>query len=153
MSAREHGSIGAALFAGLALCLLPAATGAQDVLGPPSGTLRLESTSVAVGVGASWGNGTLRLQDKDHAFTVSGLSVVDVGVSKVTATGRVWGLEKLEDFSGTYNGVDLGIAVGGGTAGVAMRNENGVYIKMRSAQRGVKLSIATHGTTLKLVDE
>ena len=84
---------------------------------------------------------------------MSGLSVADLGISKVTATGRIWGLHKLEDFDGTYTGVDLGVAVGGGTSGIAMRNENGVYIKLRAGQRGVKLSIATQGTTLKLVSE
>ena len=34
-----------------------------------------------------------------------------------------------------------------------MRNENGVYIKMSAAQRGVKLSLATQGTKLELVSE
>ncbi len=154
MSLRTLRGLRAALPAGLALALLlPATTGAQGPLGPPSATLRLESTSVAIGVGRSWGNGTLRFQDKDHEFKVSGLSLADVGVSKVTATGEVWGLEKLEDFNGTYNGVDLGVTVAGGAGGIAMRNENGVYIKMRSAGRGVKLSIATHGTKLTLVEE
>lgn len=137
----------------LAACFGATVAHGQDPLGPPAATLRMESTSVAVGIGVSWGKGTLRFQDGEHAFTASGLSVVDVGVSKVTATGRVWGLVKLEDFTGTYTGVDLGVAVGGGTAGIAMRNENGVYIKLRAAQRGVKLSLATQGTKLQLVSE
>jgi hypothetical protein len=137
----------------LAAGLFAAVAHGQDPLGPPAATLRMESTSVAAGIGASWGKGTLRFQDREHAFTVSGISVVDVGISKVTATGRVWGLAKLEDFTGTYTGVDVGVAVGGGTAGVAMRNENGVYIKLAAAQRGVKLSLATQGTKLQLVAE
>jgi hypothetical protein len=143
------------------LCLLAAsllsgpvgAQGTKGPLGPPAATLRMEHTSVAVGIGASWGKGTLRFQDREHAFEVSGLSVADVGIAKVTATGDVWFLEKLEDFDGTYSGVDVGVSVGGGTAGIAMRNENGVYIKIRAAQQGVKLSVATHGTRLELVEE
>ena len=153
MTSRHRWALVAAWFALLSTSLFPAAAGAQGPLGPPSATFRLESTSIAVGIGVSWGKGTLRFQDEEHAFTVSGLSVVDVGISKVTATGRIWGLSKLEDFNGTYTGVDVGVAVGGGTAGVAMRNENGVYIKMSAAQRGVKLSLATHGTKLELVTE
>ena len=137
----------------LAACLVAAVAHGQDPLGPPAATFRLETTSVAAGIGVSWGKGTLRFQDREHAFTVSGISVLDVGVAKVTASGRVWGLVKLEDFTGTYTGVDVGIAVGGGTAGVAMRNENGVYVKMKAAQRGVKLSLATQGTKLQLVAE
>jgi len=150
MSAR---SLLLVLIAAAAWLLLPIAAGGQGGLGPPAATLRMETTSIAAGIGASWGKGTLRFQDREHAFTVSGLSVADLGVSKVTASGNVWGLQKLEDFSGTYSGVDVGVAVGGGTAGIAMRNENGVYIKIRAAQRGVKLSLATQGTTLQLVKE
>jgi hypothetical protein len=115
------------------------ATGAEDPLGPPSGTLRLESREVAAGIGVTWGKGIL-----------TGLSVADVGVARVTATGQVYGLRRLEDFNGTYQGVTLGIAVGGGSGFVAMRNENGVYITMRAGQQGVRLSLATNGTQLRL---
>jgi len=44
----------------------------------------------------------------------------------------------------------LGVAVGGGGEVVAMRNENGVYLKMRAGQQGLRLSLAAEGTTLKL---
>ena len=65
-------------------------------------------------------------------------------------TGMPFGLTKLEDFDGTYSGVDVGVAVGGGTAGIAMRNENGVFIRLRAGQQGVKLSLASKGTKLEL---
>jgi hypothetical protein len=133
-----------------ALLLATSHAGAQDSLGPPSGTIRLETTSVAAGIGVSWGKGTLTVGDVERRIEVSGLSVVDVGVSRVTATGEVWGLDDLSKFDGTYYGVDLGVAVGGGGAGVAMRNQNGVFIRLRATQQGVRLSIATQGTTLKL---
>ena len=135
---------------GFALVLAAAGAPAQENLGPPSGTIRIESTSVAAGVGVSWGEGTLRVGDVERRVAVSGLSVVDVGVARVTAIGDVWGLDDLSKFDGTYYGVNLGAAVGGGRAGLAMRNEHGVFIRMRAAQQGVKLSIATKGTTLKL---
>jgi len=126
------------------------ATRAEDPLGPPSGTLRLESRDVAAGIGVSCGQGILTVDGVDHPFSVSGLSVADLGVARVTATGEVHGLRKLEDFNGTYQGVTLGLAVGGGSEFVAMRNENGVYIKMRAGQQGVRLSLATNGTLLRL---
>ena len=124
---------------------------AEDPLGPPSRTLRLESKSVAVGIGVSWGKGTLFFHDKEYPFSVSGLSVAAVGVSRLTAEGEVWGLRDPSQLEGTYYGVDVGVAVGGGGAGIAMRNEKGVYIKLRAAQQGVKLSVASQGTTIKLV--
>lgn len=138
------------LVVGLSGLLLAGAAAAEDPLGPPSGKLRIESTSVAAGIGVSWGRGVLTVDGRDHSFSVSGLSVADVGVSTVTATGEVWGLDDLSKFDGTYYGVDVGVAVGGGGAGLAMRNENGVYIKLRAAQQGVKLSLASKGTKLEL---
>lgn len=140
----------AAFLTALLLGGFAAATRAEDPLGPPSGTLRLESREVAAGIGVAWGKGVLTVDGVDHPFSVSGLSVADLGVASVTATGEVYGLRKLEDFDGTYQGVTLGVAVGGGSQFVAMRNENGVYIKMRAGQQGVRLSLATNGTRLRL---
>jgi hypothetical protein len=139
-----------AVLAGVLCAWLAAAGSAQDSLGPPSGTLRLESRSVAAGVGVSWGHGVLTVDGVDHPFSVSGLSVADLGIARVTASGEVFGLRKLEDFDGTYQGVALGVAVGGGSEVVAMRNEKGVFIRMRAGQQGVRLSLATKGTTLRL---
>ena len=136
-----------ALLCGL---LLPATGTAEDPLGPPAATLQIESTSVAIGVGVSWGKGVLVFDGVEHPFSVSGLSIADVGIAKVTASGQVWSLAKLEDFDGTYYGVDVGVAVGGGGSGLAMRNQNGVYIKLRASQQGLKFSVASKGTTLVL---
>ena len=70
--------------------------------GPPSGKVWVESRSVAIGIGVSWGDGKLTFQGKDHVFNVNGLSVIDLGVSKVTANGEVFNLKKLSDFNGNY---------------------------------------------------
>ena len=82
------------------LLMVSALAIAQD--GPPSGKVWLESTSVALGIGVSWGDGKLTVQGKEHVFKVEGLSVVDLGVSKITATGEVFNLKKVADFSGNY---------------------------------------------------
>ena len=134
----------------VAVTMTVATAHAEGPLGPPSATIRFETRSVAVGVGISWGKGVLVFDGQEHTFSVSGLTVVDVGISKVVANGSVYGLRELSQFDGTYYGFDVGVAVGGGTAGLAMRNQNGVYIKLRASQQGVKLSVASKGTTLKL---
>ena len=134
----------------VAVTMTVATARAEGPLGPPSATIRFETRSVAVGIGMSWGKGVLVFDGREYTFSVSGLTVADVGVSKVVASGSVYGLRELSQFDGTYYGVDIGVAVGGGTAGLAMRNQNGVYIKLGASQRGVKLSVASKGTTLKL---
>jgi hypothetical protein len=134
----------------VAVTMTAATARAEGPLGPPSATIRFETRSVALGIGLSWGKGVLVFDGQEHTFSVSGLTVVDVGVSKVIASGSVYGLRELSQFDGTYYGFDIGVAVGGGTAGLAMRNQNGVYIKLSASQQGVKLSVASKGTTLKL---
>lgn len=116
----------------------------------PSGTVTIESKSVAIGVGVSWGDGKLRYKGKTHAFSVKGLSVLDLGVSKVSARGKVYHLNKVEDFSGTYAAAQAGAAVGGGMAVVALKNENGVVMELTSTQTGVRLTAAGEGIEIKI---
>ena len=116
----------------------------------PSGTVSIESRSVALGVGVSWGDGKLHYKGKTHTFSIKGLSVVDLGVSKVTATGKVFHLNKLEDFSGNFAAAQAGAAVGGGMSAVALKNQNGVVMELTSTQTGVKLTLAGEGLEVKL---
>ncbi|HEX9408211.1 MAG TPA: EipA family protein [Methylomirabilota bacterium] len=116
----------------------------------PSGTVTIESKSVALGVGVSWGDGKLNYKGKTHTFSVKGLSVLDLGVSKVSARGKVYHLNKVEDFSGTYAAAQAGAAVGGGMSVVALKNENGVVMELSSTQTGVKLTLAGEGIEIKL---
>ena len=116
----------------------------------PSGTVTMESTSVALGVGVCWGDGKLSYKGKTHTFSVKGLSVVDLGVSKVTARGKVFHLAKVADFSGTYAAAEAGAAVGGGMAVIALKNQNGVVLELSSTQTGVKLTLAGEGMEIKL---
>lgn len=131
----------------LALSLVTAAS-AQDK--KPSGTVALESKSIAVGIGVSWGDGTLTFQGHPHKFTVKGLSVVDLGVSKVSAKGEVYDLTKLEDFSGTYVAAQTGATIAGGAGAVAMKNQNGVTMVLTGTSMGAQLTLAAKGVDVKL---
>ena len=82
----------------------------------PSGTITIESHSVALGFGVNWGHGTLKFKGKEYKFKINGLSVVDLGVSNVSAAGEVYHLRHLSDFAGTYNAASAGIDVGGASA-------------------------------------
>jgi len=50
-------------------------------------TLRLSGGSVAAGVGVDWASGTLTYQGKHYPVSVKGLSVGDVGVTSIEASG------------------------------------------------------------------
>lgn len=116
----------------------------------PSGTVTIESKSVALGIGVSWGDGKLRYKGKTYSFSVKGLSIVDLGVSKVSAKGKVFHLDKAEDFSGNYAAAQAGAAVGGGMSAVALKNQNGVVMELTSTQTGVKFTLAGEGIEVKL---
>ena len=130
------------------LLMVTALAVAQD--GPPSGKVWVESRSVAIGIGVSWGDGKLSFQGKDHIFNVNGLSVIDLGVSKVTANGEVFNLKKLSDFNGNYVAGTAGATVGGGAGAVIMKNQNGVVLKLTSTSQGVQLTLAGSGVDIKL---
>ncbi len=116
----------------------------------PAGTVSIDLTSVAAGVGTSWGSGVLRYQGKTYRFTVTGLTVGDVGVSTVSAVGNVYNLNKPSDLGGNYAAVGAGIAVAGGVSGVTMQNQKGVQIQLYSVVQGVQLTIGPQGFNIEM---
>ncbi len=114
-----------------------------------SGTLEMKITAVAAGIGFQWGGGTLTLHDGGrYTFKVKGLSVVDVGISTLEAEGEVYKLVEPKDLEGTYMAGEAGVAIGKGAAAVAMRNDKGVVIKLKSKQKGLKFTLAPQGVTI-----
>ncbi len=116
----------------------------------PDATLRLSGGSVAAGVGVSWASGTLTYKGKDYPVNVKGLSVGDVGVTKIEASGSVYNLAKLDDFDGNYTAVGAGLTAAGGASGVAMKNQNGVTVNLVSTTQGVKVALGAGGVEMKL---
>ena len=116
----------------------------------PDATLTLSKGQVAVGIGWSWGSGVLRFKGKKYRFKVGGLSVVDVGVTKGDAVGKVYHLKKLSDFSGTYTGAAAEGTIGGGAGISTMKNQNAVVIKLHSTTQGVNFKLAGEGVKITL---
>src|SRR3984957_19598351 len=77
-----------------------AAEGASSAASPvaegsiPSAYVWLSGGVVAVGIGYSWGHGTLynSKDQKEYKFKISGVSVADVGGAGITAEGEVYNL-------------------------------------------------------------
>jgi hypothetical protein len=133
----------------LLTCILFAATAvAKDA--QPSATVSIASTSVAIGIGVQWGDGVLTFQGKQYKFKVDGLSVIDVGVTKISAAGTVYHLKNVADFAGTFAAASADIALGGGAGATTMKNQNGVVMNLKSTQTGIKLKLAPEGMTVKM---
>jgi hypothetical protein len=142
----ERGIVALALVAGLAFAA--SSVRAEEAKEKPDATLHLESKSVAVGVGFSWGDGTLKYKGETYKVEVDGLTVGQVGATTVNATGEVFHLKKLSDFDGTYAAIAGGATVGGGGGALAMRNQNGVVIQITGTSQGVSLTAGVSGVKL-----
>lgn len=116
----------------------------------PDGRVKLSAGSVAIGIGYSWGSGELRYKGKKYQFSIDGVSVGEIGASKGEATADVYHLKHLEDFNGTYTATSAGGTVGGGGGASAMKNQNGVVIKMVGTSRGLKLKLSVDGVKIQL---
>ena len=111
---------------------------------PPVGSIKIDDTQISFIVGGSWGRGILSYKGVDYAFKIKGLKVGAIGVSKVSAVGNVYNMSDLSKFSGTY--------VAGQVGGTVLDNQNNVYIRLGSTQKGVALNIGIDGLTIELQD-
>ena len=127
---------------------IPVVCAAQDKT--PDATIELKGGSVAVGIGFSWGSGTLTYKGNTYPVSVDGLSVGSVGISDAAASGNVYNLKNLTDFNGNYTAASAGAAVGGGGGVTTMKNQNGVTINLTSTTQGVKFTLAASGVNLKI---
>ena len=116
----------------------------------PSATIKLSGGSVAAGVGVEWGRGTLTYQGKQYPISVKGVSVGDVGVTSIEASGKVFDLKSLRDFDGNYTTVDAGVTAAGGAGVAVMKNQNGVTVELLSTTQGVQIGLGGAGVDIKI---
>lgn len=115
--------------------------------GTPDATIELEEGSVGLGIGYTWGKGTLHFGGKHYPITLKGISAGELGGAKIQARGEVYHLKRVEDFDGTYTSTGAGATAAGGFDVEAMRNGNGVEIKIVSTTQGADLKAAISGVT------
>ena len=128
----------------------PAPAAEPPVTAAPPPFVELQSRTIAAGIGARIGDGTLLVDGQAHTFSLTGLSVGDFGASSMTAMGPVLNLTNIEDFAGTYVAVEAGAAMGTGVATLTMRNEHGVVITLESDVTGVQLTLAGQALSIEL---
>lgn len=124
----------------------------QTVSAAPPAFLELKRTSIAAGLGIQWGRGVLFHEGEQHPFVVRGVSVGDIGASKLSAVGEIENLERASDLEGTYLAVEAAVAAGPGRSVVRMRNEHGVVVALRSDVTGGQLTLGAEGIRITLED-
>ena len=138
-----------AVFAGLT-SLLAAPALAADQAKEPDAVLKLSEGSFGLGIGWSWAKGDLVYKGTTYKIKIEGLSIVDVGITKATAVGKVTNLKNLDDISGHYIAGDIGATAVKGVAVTKLKNDKGVVIELKSETKGADFKLATEGLKLKL---
>ena len=118
----------------------------------PSGYVWLSGGSVAVGIGYTWGHGTLYFSkdQKQYKFKLSGISVVDVGAAGMNAEGEVYNLTSPADLNGNFSAVTAGLTIVEGGSIAWLRNEKGVVVKLHSQTGGVRFNLSGNGMHITL---
>ncbi len=118
--------------------------------GPVVGRVVIQAKGAALGVGYTWGGGTLTYGGRRYHFSIKGITVADVGFSRIVGHGRVYNLHRLADFSGTYGAATGEATLGNGIAGQYLKNGQGVEIRLDDVTRGARLSGSADGIQLEL---
>jgi hypothetical protein len=118
----------------------------------PAGYVWLSGGSVAVGIGYTWGHGTLYYSkdQKQYRFKLSGISIVDVGAAGINAEGEVYNLTNPADINGNYSAVTAGLTVIEGGSVAYLKNDKGVVIKLHSQTGGLRFNLSANGMRVTL---
>jgi len=116
----------------------------------PSGTVSIHEWSAAYYAQAESGKGTLYYNGGRHRFTISGGGVGGSGAQKVNATGKVFSLNRLSDFPGTYHGVSRGLTLIEGKMHAMLTNQNGVVMYLAGDTEGLASSLGAQAFEVHL---
>src|SRR5213083_1056372 len=119
---------------------------------PPSATVRIREWSAAYYGSAAAGKGILNYNGQRHHFTISGVGVGGAGGQKISATGKVYNLNRLSDFSGTYHGISRGLTLIEGKMHAKLTNGNGVIMYLAGQTEGLASSMGAQAFEVTLTD-
>ena len=140
-------------FAGITLLLIAGcASTTQAPSTPPSATVSIREWSAAYYAQAESGKGTLYYNGRSHHFTISGAGVGGSGVQKVSATGKVYNLNNLSSFSGTYHGISSGLTLIEGKMHAKLTNQNGVVMYLAGETEGLASSLGAQAFQVNLTN-
>src|SRR6266481_2174047 len=117
----------------------------------PSATVSIHEWSAAYYGSAAAGKGTLYYRGRHH-FTISGLGAGGMGAQKISATGKVYNLNRLSDFSGTYHGISRGLTLIEGKMHAKLTNGNGVVMYLAGQTEGLASSLGAQAFEVNLTN-
>ena len=137
---------GLAAVAALAIGSSPASAKAMR----PAATVSINETQFGFLIGGNVGGGTLTFRGKSYPFKIGGISVGDLGVTKVRGYGEVYDLKTLSRFAGTYTELDASATLGKGEGALRLKNDKGVELDIHTRSKGLQLSAGAGGVKVTM---
>ena len=114
------------------------------------GTISIDETQFGFLVGGSTGGGKLHFHGTTYPFKIGGLSVGDIGVSKVKGAGHVYHMTSVAQFPGNYTKLDASATLGAGKGAIQLKNEHGVVLEVDTMSKGLQLSAGAGGVKITM---
>ena len=118
----------------------------------PSAVVVIKEMTAAYMVSVASGTGILNYEGQEHHFTISGLGAGGAGGQKVSAIGRVYNLDNVADFAGTYRGVSDRVTLIDGTMHAKLTNGNGAEMYLAGETEGFASSLGAQEFEVTLTD-
>ena len=119
-----------------------------------TGSIAIHQYQVAFIGSGTLGKGTLTHGGRQIPFRIGGLGFGGIGVAAIDATGTVYNLKSLDDFTGTYGNARLGLtAADKGKGRLWLKNTNGVVIKLWTKMQGLALTGGVDGIVIQWESE
>ena len=109
--------------------------------GPPAAILTVKEFQASYYGSATAGKGTLHFQGQDQPFSIKSIGAGGTGAQKIAAVGRVYHLNSLADFPGTYTGARSGLTLIEGKMHERLANGNGTVIYLTGKTQGLSTSM------------
>ena len=125
---------------------------AQTPSAPPAAArVSISQVQLALVGSAAVGGGTFHFKGRNYPFTINGLGVGGLGVSKLEATGDVYQLARISDLDGVYGQVRVGWALANqGNGRLWLQNDKGVVLRLRTKRQGLMLAIGADADRVRL---
>jgi hypothetical protein len=140
---------------GIAGLLVGASAASDSSQGPPpdslhfSGTVDIDQTRVSFLASAAGGGGVLHFRGHDYPFSIGGLGIGGIGVTRLLATGSVYNLSSYDKFTGVYGELRTGIALGKAQGKLWLKNGDGVVLGLHGKGKGVGLSLGADAINIR----
>jgi|AntAceMinimDraft_1070359.scaffolds.fasta_scaffold00415_25 hypothetical protein len=122
---------------------------AADTSKKPDAQITISETQFGFIIGGSVGDGELIVDGKKMPFKIGGLGLgVNFGISKMSASGDVYDMKKVEDFPGNYARASGNLTVGKGVGGMTLQNEKGVVLQLNGSTEGLQFDVSAGGVNI-----